>query len=474
MDAAVYLRISYDPSGQALGVARQREDCTALCTSKGWTSVEYIDNDTSASTGKRRPAYERMLADIRDGRIGAVVAWDLDRLHRRPIELESFMALADERHLALATVSGDVDLSTAQGRLVARMKGSVAAHEIEHKKARQRRAAEQKAARGEPQWKRAFGYLDEARTPDPTTAPLVKQAYAAVLAGSSLADICALFNDAGALTARWVRPRDADGSPVRDAKPILERRPWNPSLVSQFLRKPRNAGLRDHNGTIVGRGTWPPLVDEETWRAAQSVLDAPGRSPGRKTVRRHLLTGVLRCGRAGCGGHLSGMQTIDKRITYACKTCRGVSIRAEHVEPMIYHAVGERLAQPDAVDLLKAELHDTAEAERLRGERATLLARLDEIAVERADGLIDGKGYRTMTDRINAQLVSLERAQQDQERLRVFDGLPLGTPEVVERVRALSPDRLRAVIDVLVVFEVAPVGKGGHVFNPDRVTATWK
>ena len=135
MQAAIYLRISSDPSGQQLGVTRQREDCAKLCADKGWTPVEYVDNDTSASNGKRRPAYETMLADIRDGRIGAVVAWDLDRLHRRPIELESFMALADEKHLALATVSGDVDLSTAQGRLVARLKGSVAAHEIEHKKA---------------------------------------------------------------------------------------------------------------------------------------------------------------------------------------------------------------------------------------------------------------------------------------------------------------------------------------------------
>ena len=131
-----------------------------------------------------------MLADIRDGRIDAVVAWDLDRLHRRPIELESFMALADEKHLALATVSGDVDLSTAQGRLVARFKGAVAAHEIEHKKARQKRAARQKAENGLPQWTRAFGYLDDTRQPDPRTAPLVKQAYAAILAGSSFADIC--------------------------------------------------------------------------------------------------------------------------------------------------------------------------------------------------------------------------------------------------------------------------------------------
>ena len=66
-----------------IGIDRQRQDCIKLCDGKGWTRVEYTDNDTSASNGKKRPAYERMLTDIETGAIGAVVAWDLDRLHRR-------------------------------------------------------------------------------------------------------------------------------------------------------------------------------------------------------------------------------------------------------------------------------------------------------------------------------------------------------------------------------------------------------
>jgi DNA invertase Pin-like site-specific DNA recombinase len=49
--AAVYLRISSDPTGQQLGVTRQREDCLRLCTEKGWTPTEYVDNDVSASSG---------------------------------------------------------------------------------------------------------------------------------------------------------------------------------------------------------------------------------------------------------------------------------------------------------------------------------------------------------------------------------------------------------------------------------------
>jgi DNA invertase Pin-like site-specific DNA recombinase len=457
MKAAVYLRISSDKSGQQLGVSRQRKDCLALCEAKRWEPVEYVDNDVSASSGKHRPGYERMLADIADGRIGAVVAWDLDRLHRRPIELEAFMALADEHRLKLATVSGDCDLSTAQGRLVARLKGSVARHEIEHKSDRQRRAAQQLAERGEPKWRNAFGYRpDGSRQPDPLTAPLVKAAYASILAGGSVSDVARTFNAAGHYG--------------------LTGKPWTAKTVSLFLRKPRNAGLRAHNGQIVGPGTWPALVDETTWRATQSVLNTPGRAPGRKSVRRHLLTGVLGCGR--CGDHLSGRQTKSKTLVYQCKACSGVSIRAQHVEPLLFGIVAGRLAMPDALDLLRADLHDEAEAEALRTERNRLTTELENIGVERAEGLLTGQQAKIATDIITAKLEVIERQQTDQDKLRVFDGLPLGTAEVAAKVAGLSADRYRAVLDVLLTATVASVGKGhrvnGERFDPDRVQVIWR
>jgi DNA invertase Pin-like site-specific DNA recombinase len=451
MRAAVYLRISEDRSGEQLGVTRQRQDCEELCRSKGWIPTEYIDNDMSATNGKPRPAYERMLADIRDGHIGAAVAWDLDRLHRRPIELESFMALADDRRLALATVSGDVDLSTAQGRLVARLKGSVAAHEGEHRKARQLRAASQRADRGVPNWSKAFGYLDDSHQLDPHTAPLVAQAYRAILAGASLNDVCRQWNEAGVHTVTGGR--------------------WIATALSKFLRKPRNAGLRAYKGEIVGNGNWPALVDESTWRAAQSVLDAPGRAPGRKAVRRHLLTGVALCGK--CGHTLAGSYRTDGRIVYVCKECHGVSILAANVEPLVYRIVGGRLAMPDAVDLLKAEIHDEAEAEAIRTELNTLYGELQKIGVERGQRLLTGEQAKIATDLINDDISKLERRQQDQERLRVFDGLPLGTPEVADAIAQLSWDRFRAVLYVLATVTVAPVGKSGRVFNPERVQVNW-
>ena len=250
------------------------------------------------------------------------------------------MALADERHLALATVSGDVDLSTAQGRLVARMKGSVAAHETEHKRARQLRAARQKAERGLPHWTRAFGYLADTRQPDPRTAPLVKQAYAAILAGASLNDVCRMFNDAGAYT--------------------LKGGMWTTSLVSQFLRKPRNAGLRDHNGEIVAAGTWPTLVDESTWRAAQAVMDAPGRTPQRKrqAVRKHLLGAPI-----GWPVLLSHSRTVLSSLPETMRLPSGLN--ATLVTPCVWPISGAPMGWPVSASHSRTVLSSLPETMRL-------------------------------------------------------------------------------------------------------------
>lgn len=82
-------------------------------------------------------------------------------------------------------------------------------------------------------------------------------------------------------------------------------------------------------------------------------------------------------------------------------------------------------------------------------ERATLLARLDEIAYAVADGDLTGPQAKRATERVNEKIADLDRRQQDQEPLRVFDGLPLGKPEVADAIEQLSPDRLRAVMKVL-------------------------
>lgn len=474
--AACYCRISSDPKDKRAGVTRQREDTAIMCEVNGWTVADfYVDNDKSVSNGRdRREDWERLLADIRAGKIDAVVVWNQDRGWRKMADLEELRPVFAQHGVKLATTNiGVIDFGNPDDIFRAQVSTAISEMEVAKMRVRQLRAARQRAEQGKPKWRKAFGYIPYTGTKeddkgvrelDPVTAPLVRRAYAMILTGCSLGDICKLLNDAGAYG--------------------LNGRPWTATTVSLFLRSPRNAGLREYHGEIVGTGTWTPLVDETTWRAVQSILNQDSRKPGPKTVRRHLLTGLLECGK--CGHHLAGQWVTQKgcgpgahAITYACKGCRGVSVRAEHIEPVILNLVAGRLAMADAVDLLQAPQHDEERAERLRIERQTLLARRGEIADERADGLIDGVGYRRMVDRIDREIEAIDAQQVDAERARIFDGLPLGTGEVTAAIEALSPDRYREIVSTLFSLQVEPVGKGhrppsGQRFDPDRVKVTWR
>ncbi|WP_276322862.1 recombinase family protein [Streptomyces sp. F001] len=63
--AAIYCRISQDRGDAGLGVARQEEDCRALCARAGWDVVAVCpDNDVSPYSGAPRPKWQELLADI--------------------------------------------------------------------------------------------------------------------------------------------------------------------------------------------------------------------------------------------------------------------------------------------------------------------------------------------------------------------------------------------------------------------------
>ncbi|MGY4942832.1 recombinase family protein [Streptomyces nigrescens] len=162
--AAIYVRISQDRGGAGLGIARQEEDCRALCARKGWDVIDvYPDNDVSAYSGAPRPKWQELLADINEGIVNAVVCWHVDRLTRSPRELEDVIDLADRHGLELATVIGEIDLATPTGRMIARMLGAAARHEAEHKAERQQRQRRQAAEAGKVAGggKRPFGYEDD-------------------------------------------------------------------------------------------------------------------------------------------------------------------------------------------------------------------------------------------------------------------------------------------------------------------------
>ncbi len=99
----------------------------------------FVDDDRSALSGKPRPGYLALLERLELSDFQAIVAWHPDRLHRSPLELELFIDLLERTRATVVTVQGgDYVLSTASGRMTARVVGAVARHESEHKSERLR------------------------------------------------------------------------------------------------------------------------------------------------------------------------------------------------------------------------------------------------------------------------------------------------------------------------------------------------
>src|SRR3954449_946914 len=139
MKAAIYVRQSLDKTGEALAVSRQLAECRALADSHGWDVAEvYEDNDTSATSRKPRPGWQRLLGDLSTGRHDVLVCWHTDRLYRRLRDLVDLLDVAERRALRIAAVkAGNLDLSTPTGRFFAGQLAGIARYEVEQKGERQ-------------------------------------------------------------------------------------------------------------------------------------------------------------------------------------------------------------------------------------------------------------------------------------------------------------------------------------------------
>ncbi len=459
--AGIYARISLDKSGEGLGVARQVELCRKLAAQRGWPVAEvYRDDSISAHSGRRRPAYQQMLGDIEAGRVDAVVCVDLDRLVRRPAELETFMALADARGVLLANVSGDTDLSTADGRLKARLLGAVAAQESERKAERVAREAEQAARRGVARWaNRPFGWQPDKATLNPDEAALIREAAGRVLAGETTPAIAADWNRRGI------------------PSPQQARHGWSGPTLKGILRSPRLCGLRTYHGEVVAEGRWEPLLDRQTWETLQARLPK-GSPPGRPGGR--LLTGIARCG--NCGGPLWASWQHDKgrrRERYACVRrpgaagCGNLTVISAPLDTLVREAVLHALAGPGLARARRQLAGDDRQQAQAARDLADAEDRKEQAAALFAAGEISRREW--MAARTKAE----ERAQAARRVLDRHAGpladLPSSETALRQAWEAGSIAWRRALISA-VIDRITVHPSAGHAnrFDPNRVSINWR
>jgi DNA invertase Pin-like site-specific DNA recombinase len=130
----------------------------------GWTDVTVIDDDLGRSgSGVSRPGFERLLAAICEGRVGAVFAIEASRLARNGRDWHTLIEFCGLVGTVIVDEDGTYEPRHPNDRLLLGMKGTMSELELSLLRARSMEALKQKARRGELFFTVAVGYVKVGR-----------------------------------------------------------------------------------------------------------------------------------------------------------------------------------------------------------------------------------------------------------------------------------------------------------------------
>jgi DNA invertase Pin-like site-specific DNA recombinase len=388
---AAYYRISADPQGLREGVGRQRTDCRARADRETWTLVdEYEDNDASASTSsrKKRPRYAEMISKAEAGAYDVILAYSNSRLTRRPMELEDLINLHERTGVRICTVvSGDDDLGTADGRMVARIKASVDAAEAERTSERARRAKAAKRARGEyVGGARRFGF---GQSLEVTTAD-----GRVILSASNPNDV----NEAEAALIRQGAQDLINGLSVRHVM-----RTWNASGITGVRG---GTWIRDQvKSTLRDSGNVPKILDQETFNTLRAILSERAEAHTCGSEPKHWLSGVITCGICDNGTTYGYYRKVNQPRAYRCQRAHN-SIVGHLAEAVVTTAVVRWyfLNRTEAPDITKRATRTISEVQT---DRAALINERSEIEQDIEDKIVTRQGMRSRLIEIRDALEAL-------------------------------------------------------------------
>ncbi len=283
----------------------------------------YEEGDVSAFGLRPRPEFARLLTDIASHRIDMVIAWHPDRIYRRQRDLVPFIDTVQAAGASVATVeTGELDLASPSGRMVARIVGALAEHESERRAERLRFKHEELARAGRwPGGKRPYGYRyvgDGMLQVVPEEALIIREAADRLIGGESVSSVC----------------RDLTRRDVPTAKGGL----WYPDTLVGVLTKPSVYGYRMLGGEPT-RGVWEPILDKAT---VDQITELTARLPDLATSAK-LLCSLLRCGRCGSTLKSSGRNAYMCRRPPEGRGCGTLWITSSRADAAVLLEVCERL-----------------------------------------------------------------------------------------------------------------------------------
>ena len=160
--AVVYVRQSTQTQVQVHRESQRRQyDLVEDARRRGFSDVEVIDDDLgrSASGTVARPGFERLVASLCAGEVGAVLCFDASRLSRNGRDWHHLLELCGLVGARVIDPDGVYDPCRPNDRLLLGMKGSISEFELGILRSRMLDAARSKARRGELRIPVPIGYV---------------------------------------------------------------------------------------------------------------------------------------------------------------------------------------------------------------------------------------------------------------------------------------------------------------------------
>lgn len=207
MKAIAYTRVStQEQADSGLSLDAQARRIAAYCDAQEWDLVEIIRDEGFSAATLKRPGMDRALEAVRKRQADVIVVLKLDRLTRSVKDLGTLLEAFDRGGVAFTSVSDNFDTTTANGRLVLHILGSVAEWERSIISERTSGAMAEAKAQGRRVGAVPFGFTlgEDGETLEPDTDRLATVAEIGDLrrGGATLRAIAAHLNNIGVATAQ--------------------------------------------------------------------------------------------------------------------------------------------------------------------------------------------------------------------------------------------------------------------------------
>lgn len=388
-NALLYKRVSTaKQEEEGTSLKTQEDRMRAYCAEHGY-GVAAVFEDSHSGSDMDRPGLRALRTAVRAGQGDVVLAYALDRLSRSQSHQAVLLyEFKEEKGLRVEFVTEQLD-DTPVGRFL--LQGIGFAAELEREKIAERnsRGLRERAEAGKIKvgGKPLYGYqwadpdlragAKWAYLPDPATAPVVQRIFRDIAGGATLLSLARTLSAEGIPTPTAQHP----GKTRRwRAAPL-----WGRSTIAYLIRNPaykgEHAAYRNkvvkrrvrnqftgetRRAKIVLRGAGdalplpasacPPLVDHETWQAANNrlALNKQFATRNNRMPEAALLRGgFARCGY--CGSLLTVIRSHD-RTYYRCRRlsseagpCEGrcMAVPAAILDTAVWEAVSSALLDPE-------------------------------------------------------------------------------------------------------------------------------